>query len=440
MQSARLDGAALAFALAAVLGTGLLFGIAPALQASTSKEYDSLRGSGRGMSEGKDRAWVRNGLVVFEAALACVLLVGAGLLLRSFVRILDADLGFQPEQRIAWRVETGRRFDSGTLRIQFYQRLMDRVGAIPGVEGLGLTDTLPLGRNRSWGFGAKGVEYREDEAPEGFPRLVSAGYLEAMGIRLVDGRTFNDRDTEQSERVVVINETAARTLWPDRRAVGEILINQGEWRVAGVVEDVRHASLEDQGGLEIYFPITQTGDWSAADLVLRSSLPPETLVPAVRAALRAIDPEMATGEYQTLDAIVDRAASPRRFIVSLLGAFAAAAVLLAALGIYGVISYSVNRRTAEIGIRLALGAPAARVRGAVLGETMRLALSGIALGVFGALALSTLIASQLYGVSPRDPMTYVGVAAMLIFVALASGYVPALRASRVSPMTALRAE
>jgi predicted lysophospholipase L1 biosynthesis ABC-type transport system permease subunit len=261
-----------------------------------------------------------------------------------------------------------------------------------------------------------------------------------MGIRLISGRTFNAGDTENSERVVVINEAAARRLWPETNAVGQILINQGEWRVAGVVENVRHASLEDQGGVEIYFPITQQGDWSAADLALRSSLPPETLVPAVRAALRELDPEMATGEYQTLDDVVNRAASPRRFIVSLLGAFAAAAALLAALGIYGVISYSVHRRTAEIGIRMALGAPAERVRTAVLGETMRLALSGIVLGVLGAVALSTLIASQLYGVSPRDPMTYVGVACMLIAVALASGYVPALRASRVSPMTALRAD
>jgi hypothetical protein len=262
-----------------------------------------------------------------------------------------------------------------------------------------------------------------------------------MGIRLVEGRTFNAGDTEQSERVVVINQSAARKLWPEERsAVGQFLINQGEWRVAGVVEDVRHASLEDQGGVEIYFPITQQGDWQAADLVLRSPLPPETLVPAVRAALREIDPEMATGEYQTLDAVVGRAASPRRFVVSLLGAFAAAAVALAALGIYGVISYSVHRRTAEIGIRMALGAPAERARSAVLSETMRLALSGVALGVLGAVALSTLIASQLYGVSPRDPLTYTGVAGMLIFVALASGYLPALRASRVSPMTALRAE
>ena len=440
LHSAGLDLSALGFSFAVVVGTGLLFGIAPALQASASKEYDALRDAGRGLSDSKERAWVRNGLVVFEAALACVLLVGAGLLLRSFVKILDSDLGFRPEQRIAWRVETGRSFKSGTERIQFYQRLMERVGAIPGVQSLGLTDTLPLGRNRSWGFGAKGAVYREGEYPGGFPRIVSAGYLESMGIPLLSGRTFDASDTEESKRIVVINEAAARRLWPDRGAVGQILINQGEWEVIGVVENVRHGSLEEEGGLEIYFPITQQGDWNAADLVLRSSLPPETLVPSVRAALREIDPEMATGEFQTLNAVVDRAASPRRFIVSLLGGFAAAAVVLAALGIYGVISYSVNRRKAEIGIRMALGAPAGRVRGAVLGQTMRLALSGIGIGILGAIGLSSLLASQLFGVSPRDPLTYLGVATMLIAVALASGYVPALRASRVSPMTALRAD
>ncbi|MCB1022404.1 MAG: FtsX-like permease family protein, partial [Acidobacteria bacterium] len=441
LHSAQLDGSALAFALVVVVGTGLLFGIAPAIHASASKEYDSLRGSGRGSSEGKDRVWLRNGLVVFEAALACVLLVGTGLLLRSFVRILDADLGFQPEQRIAWRVESGRSFDSLRQKVQFYEGLQNRLGAIAGVTELGLTDTLPLGRNRSWGLSAKGVQYRDGEHPEAFPRMISPGYIEAMGIRLIEGRTFAWSDEEDSEPVVVINQTAAHKLWPERAsAIGEILIANKEWHVIGVVEDVRHASLEDQGGAEVYFPITQNGDWNAADLVLRSSLPPQSLIPAVRAALHELDPQMATGEYQTLDAIVDRAASPRRFIVSLLGAFAAAAVLLAALGIYGVISYSVHRRTAEIGIRMALGAPAERVRKSVLSETMRLALSGIALGAAGAVALSTLLASQLYGVSPRDPLTYAGVAAILIFVALASGYVPALRASRVSPMTALRSE
>jgi predicted permease len=440
LQSARLDGAALAFAVAAGLGTGLLFGIAPALHASTSKEYEALRDSGRGMSEGKDRAWMRNSLVVFEAALACVLLVGAGLLLRSFVKILDADLGFQPERRIAWRVESGHEFDSFQQKVQFYERLRSRIESIPGIDALGMTDTLPLGRNRTWGFGAKGVIYSDDEAPYGYPRMVSAGYLEAMGIPLLKGRTFAPGDIEGAEKVVVINEAAARRMWPNEDPIGRKLINQGEWTVAGVVANVRHSSLEETSGLEIYFPFTQQQDWNAVDLVLKSPLPETTLVPAVRAALREIDPEMASGEYQTLDAIVDRAASPRRFIVSLLIAFAAAAVLLAALGIYGVITYSVNRRTAEIGIRLALGAEAGRVRAAVLGQTMRLALSGVALGVFGALSVSTVLASQLFGVSPRDPMTYVGVAGMLIAVALASGYLPALRASRVSPMTALRAE
>ncbi|MEZ5365497.1 MAG: ABC transporter permease, partial [Bryobacterales bacterium] len=206
LHSARLDGSALAVALVAVLSTGLLFGIAPAIHASASKEYDSLRGSGRGSSEGKDRVWLRNGLVVFEAALACVLLVGTGLLLRSFVRILDADLGFQPEQRVAWRVETGRSFDSLLRKAQFYEGLQRRIGAIAGVSELGLTDTLPLGRNRSWDFGAKGVQYRDGEYPNGFPRMVSAGYLEAMGIRLIEGRTFAWSDTEDSERVVVINQ------------------------------------------------------------------------------------------------------------------------------------------------------------------------------------------------------------------------------------------
>lgn len=438
LQSVRIDAAAMGFALVVVLGTGLLFGIVPALQVSASKANDALRDSGRGMSEGKGHAWMRSGLVVSEVALACMLLVGAGLLLRSFMALLDADLGFQPEQRVAWRVETDRPFDSLAERARFYERLMDRVRSIPGVENVGLTDTLPLGRNRTWGLAAKGVVYREGEHPYAFPRMVSPGYIGAMGIPLIKGRDFTTRDTAETERVVMLNEAAAERLWPGQDPIGRKILNNGDWTVAGVLANVRHSSLEEEAGLEMYYPIAQMSDWRAADLVLRTKLPLDSLVPAMRVAIREIDNTMPTGEYQTLDSIVDRAASPRRFIVSLLGAFAIAAVLLASLGIYGVISYSVSRRTQEIGIRMALGASTRNVRLQVMKGTLALTAAGIAIGVVGALAVTRLMASLLYGVTSTDPSTFGITIGVLILVAFVAGYLPARRASRIHPMTALQ--
>ena len=438
LQSVRIDAAALGFALVVVLGTGLLFGIVPALQVSASRANEELRDSGRGMSEGTGHAWMRSGLVVSEVALACMLLVGAGLLLRSFIALLDADLGFQPEQRVAWRVETDRQFENLSERARFYERLMDRVRSIPGVESVGLTDTLPLGRNRTWGLAAKGVVYREGEHPYAFPRMVSPGYIGAMGIPLLKGRDFTTRDTTETERVVMLNEAAAERLWPGQDPIGRKILNNGDWTVAGVLANVRHSSLEEESGLEMYFPIAQQGDWRATDMVVRTTLPVESLVPAKRVAIREIDDTMPTGEYQTLDSIVDRAASPRRFIVSLLGAFAIAAVLLASLGIYGVISYSVSRRTQEIGIRMALGASTRNVRIQVMKGTLALTAAGIVIGVLGALAVTRLMASLLYGVTSTDPSTFAVTIGVLTLVAFVAGYVPARRASRVHPMTALQ--
>ena len=439
LRTVRVDVSALGFAALVTLGAGLLFGVAPALQVSRSREVEALRDSSRGMSEGRGRGRLRSALVVSQVALACVLLVGAGLLLRSFLVLLDADLGFRPEQRVAWRVETNLRFDSLTERVAFYERLMERAATIPGVSEVGMTDTLPLGRNREWDAAAKGKIYAAGERPGVFPRMVSPGYLASMGIRLVAGRDFSASDTVETERVVVINEAAAERLWPDEDPLGRVLLNgNAEWVVIGVVETVRHASLEEEGGLEVYFPISQSGDWGAADLVLVSNLPTSTLAPAVKQALNEIDPLMPTSEFQTIESIVERAASPRRFLVTLLGSFAAAAVVLALLGIYGVTAYSVAQRKQEIGIRMALGATSGNVRGQVLRRTLALAGTGLVVGVAGALVLARVMRSLLYGVGSTDPATFTGVVALLLAIALAAGYLPALRASRVDPARALQ--
>jgi predicted permease len=441
LHAARVDATALGFTLLIAISTGLLFGMVPALQISGAHEHDALRDSTRGSSEGKGRAWVRSALVVSEVALACVLLVGAGLLLRSFMTLLDVDLGFQPEQAVAWRVDVGDRFnDSGPgQRVAFYERLVASFKAVPGVESVGLTDTLPLGRNRGWGIRAKGVDYPEG-GPGAQPRMVDHGYIEAMHIPVIKGRNFNEYDTRDSERVMLINEAAAQRVWPGQDPIGQVALvgNNQEWRIIGVVQNVRHSSLEEESGNEMYMNIRQQGDWGAIDVVVRTKMPLESIAPGIRAALRSLDPTLPTGDFQTLNQIVDRAVSPRRFVLLLLGAFTAVALLLASLGIYGVVSYSVSQRTQEIGIRMALGASSKSVRWRVLRKTLVLASLGIAIGAAGSFAMARLIGSLLYGVDPADPLTFAAMTVVLAFIALLAGYLPARRASQIDPMSVLR--
>jgi predicted permease len=439
LSSVGIDGTALLFTFVVALSAGVLIGIVPALQVSRGQEARALNDSSRGSSEGKRSTSVREVLVVAEVATACVLLVGGGLLLRSFVSVLDVDLGFEPRDAIAWRVDTNRTFENSAERIAFYDQLIASVEAVPGVERAGLTDTMPLGRNRGWGLRAKGVVYEEGEAPGAFPRLIDHRYIQAMQIPLVAGRYFTADDSGESAQVIIINQAAAERLFPGQTAVGRIvLVAGGEWEVVGVVADVRHQSLEQGSGLEMYLPIAQIG-FGTLDMVVRSPLPPESLIGGVRSALRANDPDMPTDDFQTLDSIVDRAVSPRRFILALLGAFAGTALLLAALGIYGVLSYSVSQRIPEIGIRMALGESANGVRMRVVSRTIILAGMGIVLGAVASFVVSRLIQTMLFGVEPADPLTFAGMAITLLTVSGLAGYLPARRASRTDPIEALRA-
>jgi putative ABC transport system permease protein len=439
LQSVTIDGTTLSFTLIVAFAAGLLFGVAPALQMSGADMLEDLKDAGRGSSHGM-RAWTRQGLVVSEVALACVLLVGAGLLVRSFKRLLEVDLGFRPELAAAWRIETGERFQNNAQRVAFFNELILSVKTVPGVESAGLTDTLPLGRNRSWGVGAKGQTYAEGQYPIVFPRIIDHGYLKTMRIPMRAGRDFNEHDTAESEKALIINETMARRLWPDRDAVGQIAMVGGrEWRVVGVAGNVRHSSLEQEAGLEMYLPITQSSS-SSVELVVRTKLAPEAMAPGVRAALSKVDPRLPTAEFQTLGQLVDQATSPKRLVTLLLGGFSLLALILAALGIYGVISYSVTQRTRELGIRVALGAQTANVLMMVIRQGLAPVAIGLALGLAGAAALTRLMATLLFGVSATDPATFAGIALLLVSVALLACYVPARRAAKVDPMIALRRE
>jgi len=438
LQTVQVDGTALLFTLIVAVSTGLLFGIVPALQISGWDVHDALKDSSRGSSDGKRRTWIRGALVVAEVALACVLLVGAGLLLRSFQRLLDVDPGFQPSRAAVWRIEPGQRYSTRARRTTFYTELVGAVEAVPGVESAGVTDALPLSRNRSWGVWAKGVTYPPGQNPIAFPRIVDPGYVKTMRIPLRAGRDFTAHDTAESEKVVLINETMARRLWPGQDPLGQIALIDGERRVVGVVGNVRHSSLEQEAGLEMYLPVTQSGTGSV-ELVVRTKLPPESLASSVRAALKSIDPNLPTSDFQTLEQLVDRAVSPRRFLMLLLGGFALLALVLASLGIYGVVSYSVNQRTQEIGIRMALGASTSAVRLSVIRETVGLAAAGILLGMVGAWGVARLLGSLLFGIPPTDPVTFGAMMVLLASVAVMAGYLPARRASRIDPMSALRA-
>jgi predicted permease len=439
LENVRTDGEALAFTLLMAIATGVLFGLAPALQIPATALHDVLKDTNRGSTEGKRRGWVRGALVVSEIALACVLLVGAGLLIRSFVKVLDVNLGFRPERVASLRIDPDRNFKSQEEANAYFDDVLRRAKSVPGVVGAGLTDALPLGRNRSWGVGVKGRTFPKGDNPVGFVRVVSYGYLGAMGIPIRSGRDLSERDGASDDPVILINETMARTLFPGGDALGKIIRADKERRIVGVVGDVRHLALEQGAGMEFYLPVRQCGDWAGLDLVVRTTLPPEQFASAIRAALKPIAPNLPGNDFRLVQQLVDKAVSPRRFVVLLLGGFALFALILASLGIYGVISYSVSQRTQEIGIRMALGASAGNLQARIILQTLALAGAGMTLGAVGSWILSRTLSGMLFETTAGDPVTFIGMLLVLGTVSAVAGYLPARKASRIDPSVALRA-
>jgi predicted permease len=426
-------------ALVAVM-TGVLVGLLPALSAS-GDVHDSLKDSLRGSTRGGVHARLRGALVVAEIAATCVLIVASSLMARSFLHLLDVRLGYNPEHAAALRIDNGKRFPDAAAVLAYYGDLLTRARSIPGISHAALADVLPFGGDRSWGVAGQGQVYERGQMPEGFVRVVSDGYFGAMGIALKEGRDFTPGDDGPGEAVVIVNETLARTLWPGRDALNQMIARSGNpigRRVIGVVEDVRHGTLEHAPTGEMYFPMRQMLDMGAVNLVVRTNLPMAHLAVSTRAALGPMAPEAAKQQWRTLQALIDKAASPRRFVVLLLGGFTAFSVLLAALGIYALVSYGVSQRTQEIGIRLALGAPAGVIRAQILSGTLVLAGIGMLIGITAAALLVPSLRGMLFGLTWSDPSSFAGALGLLLVVAAAAGYFPARRASRVDPSVALR--
>jgi predicted permease len=447
MTSLRVDGVVLAWTMMIAVAVGLLFGLAPGLKVSGENLQEALKGSGHGASSGPKHERLRTVLVVSEVALACVLIVGAGLLLRSFLHVMEVDLGFQPSQSSAISIEYTAPVDFSTKdslartiaqRNATMRNMVQQVSSVPGVEAAGVTDNIPLVRNRGWdGPLVKGKSYPNNYSHDAFVYMTSPGYLKAIGMR-VHGRDFAWSDDLASQSVIIINKTAAQSLWPNQDAVGRTAVLQGKDQlVIGVIDDVHGTNVEGDPGWQMYLPLTQWGN-DGTQLVVQSKLAPAQLASGVMNALRQINPGQPLTELKPMQSVVDHATSPRRFFAVLVGIFAGLGLLLASLGIYGVISYSVTRQTQELGIRMALGATRKRVQFSVIAKTLRMALIGMAIGTVASLAVARAIGSILFATQPADPITFAGMIALLTAVAFLAGYLPARRASRIDPMTALR--
>ncbi|MBS1803907.1 MAG: ABC transporter permease [Acidobacteria bacterium] len=450
LSTLHMDGAALGWTVLISFFSATIFGIVPGLRMAGGNVYESLKDAGPGASASRKHERIRSVLVVSEVALACMLLVGAGLLLRSFVNVLKVDLGFEPDHAAAIKVDYDDNVPNdkdGSLSSQkrgvIFQQILTRIGSLPGVEAAGFTDYLPLGQNRSWGLPyPKGLK-----PPQGVDGplvyVITPGYMRAMGTP-IRGRDFAWSDAPKGEQVVMINKSFAQYLanlnaWSDRDALNKPLGNGGgpDLHIVGIVDDVHEENVDGDAGWQIYYPMTQAGP-SAAELVVRTRMNPSMLAGPVLASLREMNPKQPANEFRPIRLLVNHAVSGRQFFMLLVVSFAGLGLLLAALGIYGVISYSVTRQTQEIGIRMALGATAGHVRGRILRSTLQLALVGIVIGVGASLAGAKLIAALLFGTSPWDAITYGSMALLLLMIAALSGYIPAFRASRINPTVALR--
>jgi len=445
LTQATVDGRLFLFAFAVSVLTGILFGMAPAIQGSRANLNAALTEAGRGGTAGRAARRLRSALVVAEIALALLVLIGAGLLMRSFSRLRHIDPGFQPRGLLTLRIPMGGgRNNAIDRRVAFFGQVTDRVAALPGVRSVGAVSELPLA---GLGLGSMfWIDGRPLPPPEQRPvamtRGVTPGYFHTIGIPLIAGRFFNDADTAASQPVAIVDQTLAKRFWPQGGVIGGRVItdaNEKVEEIVGVVGKVKPDKLDGDDWPTIYMPHSQKHDQTMI-LVVRTPGEPMAAAPAVVRTVHDLDPEQPVADMRPMDRVVDEAVAGARFNTVALAIFAAIAFLLAAIGIYGVISYDVTARTNEIGIRMALGAERGDVVKLILGHGARVAAYGIAIGLALAFGLTRLMASMLFGVSPRDFYTFAAISALLGAVALAASYLPARRAMALDPAAALRHE
>jgi putative ABC transport system permease protein len=443
MPSSSIGGRVLTFTFLVSLLTGVVFGLVPALESSRVNLNQSLKEAGRTASLGSTHRWLKSLLVISEVALSLVLLVGAGLLIKSFAQLWLTNPGFSKEKVLTMTVP---QYSDGsqiipTMRIELCRQLLERVGFLPGVQSVAFASNLPTAGGWTWAFH---IEGRPTPGPGKEPnetvQFVSPSYFRTLGIPLKRGRVFTEQDTEKGLPVAVINEAMALKYWGDQNSLGEhITPSKKPYTIVGVVGDVRQDGLATEPKPGFYLcsyqePLGET------HLVVRTATEPLSLAAAVRQQVRALDSTLAVADIRTLEMVLSRNVSRQRLVMSLMGVFAFLALLLAMIGIYGVVAYFVSQRQPEIGIRMALGAKAGDILKMVLRQGMALTLVGLALGGIGALALTRWLTSELSGVSPTDPLVFSGVVALMILVSLLACILPARRAARVDPLVALRYE
>ena len=446
LNETTMDPRVLIFSAALTLAAGLIFGVAPALQGLGTDSRGSLKESCNRLTSGATRARARNVLVVAEMALALMLLAGAGLLVRSFVRVQQVDPGFNAKNVLtAFVMLPPSKYPEPRRQAQFFYEVMERIASLPGVECAGAADSAPMLTNDTGPVSIEGHPVvRDEEKIETERPKITPDYFRAMGIPLLRGRTFTWADSESSLPVAIINEAAARQYWPSEDAMGKrVKLEDGSapvWRqIVGIVGDVREDGLVKAGRPEVYAPLLQAPVPYMA-LIVRTRTQPAALTAAVRQAVMAVDKDQPLFQVETMQQVVHDSVAGRRFQMALLAVFAALALGLAAIGIYGLMSYTVNQRTHEIGIRMALGAKREDVLHLVVRHGMMLAIAGVVVGTVGALLLTRFLSGMLYGVGVNDLTTLLSVATLLIGVAALASYIPARRATRVDPMVALRYE
>ena len=446
-QAISIDAKVLVFTGLVALVTGIIFGLAPAMQVSHLDINDTLKEGGRDAAGGTRGNRIRALLVIGEIAVSFVLLMGAGLLINSFMHLRNLHPGFRANHLLTMKIPLSEvKYPDKERRSPFYAEVLRRVQALPGVQSAAVAGNLPLTYDGdSMPIGIEGrTDPPPDQRPDVILRVVGPGYFSTMGIPLVRGRDFSEQDKADSARVVIVSEKTARHFWPGENPIGKRLkpgsTNRNiPWiEIIGVVKDVRQNDFVSEPKMQMYMPYQQLNSFAPNALVVRTNVEPLSLTGAVRNAIWAVDKDQPVSNLRSMDEIVSEAVARQRFSMLLLGIFAALAMVLAAVGIYGVMSYSIAQRTREIGLRIALGAQKSDVLKMILRQGLRFVAAGLAIGLAASFVLTRVMASLLFGISATDPATFVSISLMLIAVALLASYIPAVRAMKIDPMLALR--